>query len=154
MNFALLGGLGDERILPASGTIRIAGMQTTTCSRTEKKVKKKKYLVCFIDAFCSNYSRSRSMQQCKLSVLQQTCGLLFSAMRLRLWNKLSVLSRGDVCVQWTNVQKLLSTQERDLWNACQLYALSPRKLCRYVFFKTGDENDDDERSGGDDDYWQ
>mgnify|MGYP007094293302 CR=1 FL=1 len=41
MNFARLGGLGDERILPAPGTIRIAGMQTTTCSRTEKKVKKK-----------------------------------------------------------------------------------------------------------------
>ena len=121
---------------PLPEPIRLQEMQTTTCSRPEKKVKNR-YLVCSIDAFCYNCSRSWSMQQCKLSVLQQTCGPLFPAMRLRLCNKLSVLSRGDVCVQWTNVQKLLSAQERDLWNACQLYAVSPRKLCRYVFSRQG-----------------
>ena len=83
--------------------------------------------------FVFNIFSSWSMHQCKLPVLQQTCGLLSPAVQLRLWNKLSFISRGDVRVQWTNVQKLLSVQERDLWNACKLHALSPWKLFRYVF---------------------
>ena len=126
----------DRRIEygPLPESIPLEDLQSTARSRTEKKLKNG-YVVRSIDALCYHCFRSWSMQQCKLPVLQQTRGLLFPAMPLRLWNKMSVLSRGDVRVQWTNVQKLLSAQERDLWNACKLHALPPSKLCRYVFFR-------------------